>query len=149
MTDIKMFYRFDSEARLSFYEGGLEFEDLLELYSMSDRPQAQEPGFSIWYEDFLEKAPLHEIREPIKLYRGTSFETVEHYKNPIMWTRDKNLAEWFANHCVSIRYQLFGGIDRTPLILEHTFNPNEIIYAHKNGRDEDEVFVKLESFGID
>lgn len=119
------------------------FEQLLSLYEASDRPQAQ-AGFNDLMDAMELLRPDLKLKKPVRLWRGTSKEIVDKGELGVAWTYNRDIAIWFAKHCCSARYAIFGGEDRTPILLERVFDPCEIIYwqnPDEPGRAEDIVLV--------
>jgi len=135
----------DSHNRLERFtdevaEMGWTFDELLDVYSGLDLPNAQ-PNFKVFYTALERAAPKFTGGE-ITLYRGTSLETLEEYGEGICWTTNFDLAVKFANLCCSGRYKISGAIDRTPVVLGMTASPEDIIYHHTNDREENEALIK-------
>jgi len=142
MTKLSKYYRQDSQNRLFPYQSELSFKDMVELYSCLDLPASQ-VNWGIFWKDFKKLAPKYNGPE-MQLFRGTSLETLGRFgSQPYIWTPSRELAVWFANHCCSPRYRLFGAVDRTPALLSYKASPSEIIYDHTNGRGESETFIEI------
>lgn len=140
----------DSHNRLERFtdevaEMGWTFEELLDIYSGLDRPNAQ-CNFKLFYDAIERTAPEYDgpvnPQGVVALYRGTSLETRKEYGAGLCWTTDYDTAVQFASLCCSGGYRFMGATDRTPAILAMPARPEDIIYRHVNDRDEDEVLIK-------
>ena len=116
------------------------FKELLGFYSGLDRPIAQE-NFELFYNALERTAPPYQGGD-MYLFRGTSLETLKEHGAGLCWTTSGEVANQFANLCCSGRYQFMGAIDKTPVVLEDYFDPDEILYCHTNERGEQEVLLK-------
>lgn len=123
-------------------ENGIEFtfEELLDFHASCDVPSAQ-VDLDEFLERLKERAPKYD-GPGLEVYRGTSLETYEKYGSGYIWSRERDVGNKFAHMCVSLRYKMiFAAIDRRPILLKAYIPATGVIYAHKNERGEDEVFL--------
>lgn len=138
--------RHDSQDRLSAFDEDAallnwSFNELLEIYSSADVPNRQ-PNFHTLHRELARKAPQYKGDE-LRIYRGTSFETLAAHGVGHVWTTDLKVAEKFAEQCCSGRYAfIFGCIDQHPVVLSAVVSPDNVIIHHENDRNEDEVLIK-------